>query len=185
MRQQANGQLRAALDRVAAYERSIQKTWIHHAFQLVGPTRAFAAVYRRLGPKVDPWLMRTTRGRITSRLYGFPALLLITIGAKTGKERTSPLLYVRDGEDFVIVGTNFGTEHHPAWTGNLLKTPEARIVIGEETIAVTAELCDGATLERLWPKFTSVYGGYDAYRARLTRRTPRMFRLHPRAAGTP
>jgi hypothetical protein len=61
----------------------------------------------------------------------------------------------------------------------LLKTSEAAIVIGKDTLAVTATLCDRAAFDRLWPQFTAVYGGYRAYLARLTGREPRMFLLHP------
>jgi deazaflavin-dependent oxidoreductase (nitroreductase family) len=181
MQQGSNNDMRAALDRVALYERGMQKTWMQRLLQAIGPTRGFAFVYRRLGPKVDPWLLRSTGGQIATKLYGFPTLLLNTTGAKTGKTRVSPLLYVRDGDDFVVVGTNFGTEHHPAWTGNLLKCPQAGIVVGKETIDVTAELVDERAFERLWPKFTAVYRGYDVYRARLTGREARMFLLHPTA----
>ncbi len=172
-------ELRAVLDRIALHERGLRKTWVHQVLRALGPTRAFASLYRRLGPKLDPWLLRVTGGRIATRWYGVPSLLLITTGAKTGLKRTSPLLYVRDGDDFVVVGTNFGTEHHPAWTANLLKTPGAEIVVGDDTLAVTAALCDRAAFDRLWPSFTAVYDGYRAYLARLTGREPRMFRLRP------
>jgi deazaflavin-dependent oxidoreductase (nitroreductase family) len=175
----AGPEVRAALARIAVYEEGVRTTWMHRFFQAIGPTRGFSAVYRRLGPIVDPWLLRVSRGRIASRVYGFPALLLATTGAKTGARRTSPLLYVRDGDGFVVVGTNFGTESHPAWTGNLLKTPAAEIVVAGETIAVTAQLCDEAAFERLWPKFSGMYKGYDVYLARLTHRRPRMFSLRP------
>ena len=171
--------LRATLDRIADHERGIRQTWLHRFFQAIGPTRAFSEVYRRLGPRIDPWLIRKTGGRIASRVYGFPTLLLVTTGAKTGVRRTSPLLYVRDGDDFVVVGTNFGTENHPAWTGNLLKTPDAEIAVGTEMLAVAARLCDEASFARLWPRFGALYRGYDAYLARLTDRHPRMFVLRP------
>lgn len=173
-----NDELESALARVADYEASlVRDTMANRLFRKIGPTKPFIALYRRLGPKIDPWLMRTTGGRIATRVYGFPALLLLTTGAKTGQPRTTPLLYARDGADFLIVGTNFGTEHHPAWTGNLMKTPAAAIVIGEDTLPVEAELVDDATFARVWPRFTAVYEGYDTYLERLTHRKPRMFRL--------
>jgi len=172
-------ELRAQLERVAAYEAGLRRTPLNRLLQRLGPTRPFIAVYRRLGPRIDPWLVRRTGGRIATRVYGFPALLLVTTGARSGQRRTSPLLYVRDGDDFLVVGTNFGTEHHPAWTTNLLHDPEAEIVVGDQTLAVTAELVDPAGFERLWPRFRAVYGGYETYRRRLTSRTPRMFRLRP------
>jgi len=174
--------VRKVLDRVAAHERTLKRTWVNRVLQAIAPSPAFVAVYRRLGPKIDPWLLRATKGRIATELYGFPSLLLYTTGAKSGERRTSPLFYVRDGDAFAVVGTNFGTEHHPAWTGNLLKTPEAEITVGGETLGVGAELADAATFERLWPKFRAVYGGYDVYLKRLKHRKPRMFVLHPRPA---
>jgi deazaflavin-dependent oxidoreductase (nitroreductase family) len=177
----APDELREALDRVAKLEASLAPTTIaSRLLRKIGPTRWFAAFYRRFGPLVDPWLLRKTGGRIATQVYGFPALLLISIGAKSGQPRTSPLLYARDGDDFLIVGTNFGTKNHPAWTGNLLANPGAEIVVGEDTLAVGAELVDEATFERLWPRFVAVYGGYDDYLKRLTHRSPRMFRLTPR-----
>jgi len=62
----------------------------------------------------------------------------------------------------------------------LLKNGDARSLVGEETIAVDAELADKATFTRLWPKFGAMYGGYDVYSKSLTHREPRMFLLHPK-----
>lgn len=172
-------ELRETLDRVAAFEADKRSGWINRLLKKLGPTRAFAAFYRRVGPTIDPWLIRRTGGRIATLVYGFPALLLRTTGAKSGQTRESPLLYAREGDDFVVVGTNFGTEHHPAWTANLLKQPSAEIVVGTSTLSVRGELLDDASFARLWPRFTQVYPGYDAYLERLDRRKPRMFRLRP------
>lgn len=172
--------LTAALERVAVHEAGRRVTVLNKVMQRLGPTKPFIAVYRRLGPKIDPWLQRRTGGRIATRVYGFPALLLATTGAKTGKRRTSPLFYVRDGDDFVVVGTNFGTEHHPAWTANLLAHPDDAVVeVGTERLAVDASLADPDAFARIWPRFSAIYGGYDTYLERLTERTPRMFVLTP------
>ena len=176
-----NEELRAALARVAQGEAAIRSTLAHRLFLMLGPTRVFTAIYRRVGPVMDPVLMRWTKGRIATRVYGFPALLLVTTGVKSGQRRTSPLLYVRDDDAFVVVGTNFGTEHHPGWTANLLGTPRAEIMVGSDTLPVTASLVDSATFDRLWPRFSALYSGYDRYRELLTHRTPRMFRLEPTA----
>lgn len=175
--------LRPALDRIAAQEAGTRRTLMNRLLQKIGPTRPFVAVYRRLGPMVDPWLMRATGGRIATKLYGFPTLLLMTTGAKSGQKRTSPLLYARDGDDFLVVGTNFGTEHHPAWTANLMKHAEAEIEIGPDTVPVIAEIVDDATFDRVWPRFSAVYDGYDRYLERLTHRKPRLFRLRPHASA--
>ncbi|MDH5676501.1 MAG: nitroreductase family deazaflavin-dependent oxidoreductase [Myxococcales bacterium] len=172
-------ELTQALQRVGAEEARIGPTLAGSMLRKIGPSRLFAAVYRHLGPMIDPWLHKKTGGRIGSRLYGFTALLLCTTGAKSGKPRTSPLIYARDGDDFLVVGTNFGTKNHPAWTANLRAQPRAAIEVGQERLQVEAEQLDDAGFAQHWPKFSSIYPGYDAYLKRLTDRTPRMFRLRP------
>ena len=92
-----------------------------------------------------------------------------------------PLIYVRDGDDFVVVGTNFGQRHHPGWTANLMAHADASIEVGPERLPVTGELVDQATWERLWPRFVAIYPGYANYLTRCAPRKPRMFRLHPLA----
>ncbi len=169
------------LRRIADHERGLRTT-VPRVIQCAGRTRAFAAFYRRFGPKVDPWLFRKTRGQAGAGL-GFPMLLLTTTGAKSGLPRVSPLIYMRDGDDFVVLGTNFGQQHHPGWTANLMAHPDAAIEVGPERLAVTAELADPAAWERLWPRFVAIHPGYENYLGRCAPRRPRMFRLRPRPAG--
>jgi deazaflavin-dependent oxidoreductase (nitroreductase family) len=168
------------LQRVAAHERGLRETPVTRVLRRAGRTRAFAAFYRRYGPKADPWLMRKTQGRIVSRFFGLPALLLTSTGARSGLPRVMPLIYLRDRNDFVVVGTNFGQLHHPGWTANLLAQPDAAVEVGPERLTVTAELVDPATWERLWPRFVAIYPGYADYLTRCGGRTPRMFLLRPR-----
>jgi deazaflavin-dependent oxidoreductase (nitroreductase family) len=171
--------LGSRLREVAEYEATLRHTPLTSALRSLGRTKAFAAVFRRLGPKVDPWLGRRTRGRIAARLYGLPVLLLDTIGSQSGLPRTSPVIYLRDGDDFVVVGTNWGQFHHPAWSGNLLAHPDAEIEVGPVRLAVTAELADQAAWDRLWTRFCAVYPGYANYLQRCGDRVPRMFLLRP------
>lgn len=173
--------LRARLSRVGEYEKTVHHTPVTTMLRSVGRTSAFSSLYRRVGPKLDPWLMRRSGGRTITRLYGLPALLLDTTGAKSGLARTSPLLYLRDNEDFVVVGTNFGQFHHPAWTTNLLAHPEAHVEIGPVRIAVVAKLADQGTWEKNWARFCALYPGYANYLERCGDRIPRMFLLHPTA----
>jgi deazaflavin-dependent oxidoreductase (nitroreductase family) len=169
------------LAHVAAYEASIRPGPVTAALRRVGRTRAFAAVYRRVGPVIDPRLARIRDGAILAKVYGFRALVLHTTGAKSGQQRESPLLYVRDGDDFAVVGTNFGQAKHPAWTANLLANPEAAIQVGPERLRVTAEQVDDAGFERLFPSFVEVYPGYADYIERRGGLVPRLFLLHPHA----
>jgi deazaflavin-dependent oxidoreductase (nitroreductase family) len=172
----------AQLGRVAAYEQRLRRTPLTGLLRVLAPTRLFAAIYRRVGPRLDRFLIRASSGRIASRLYGLPVLLLTTTGAKSGLARTTPLLYVRDGLDFAVAGTNFGHPAHPGWTANLLAEPAATIEVGPERIDVTAELADAETHSRVWPRFLAVYPGYGHYADRRTE-PPRVFLLRPRPAA--
>jgi len=117
-------------------------------------------------------------GWVNRNVYGMPGLLLVTTGAKSGLSRTSPLLYLRDGDDFLIVGTNFGQGHHPAWTANLLAEPHAEIEVGPATLPVVASPIEEPELARCWERFVALYPGYAGYLERSGRK-PHMFRLRP------
>ncbi len=166
-----------ALGRIAEYEASVKPTLITWLLRRVGRTRAFAWFYRQFGPRLDRFLMRRTG--LVGQLYGLPALLISTTGAKSGQPRTQPLLYLRDGEDFLVLGTNFGQQHHPAWTANLLAHPSAAVEIAGVRVEVRGELVEGEEWQRRFERFAAMYPGYRDYLQRCGDRVPRMFRLRP------
>lgn len=170
--------LDTALDHIRTYEEGFRPTPATRFLRWAGKTRVFAAVYGRIGPSLDVRLTRITHGR-TARLYGITALLLTTRGARTGRPRTVPLLYVRHGRQFAVIGSNFGRTHHPAWTANLLARPEATIEVGPERLNVVAALADGSTREELRSKFVAMYPGVDAYAGWSAPREARIFLLNP------
>jgi deazaflavin-dependent oxidoreductase (nitroreductase family) len=96
-------------------------------------------------------------------------LLLTTKGRKSGVERTVPLTYLRDGDDYVLVASNGGADTHPAWWLNLHRTPSARIQVGRQTVDVTARHADAHERNRLWPMLTR-YNPFYANYERITRR---------------
>lgn len=174
--------LRSQLDRVAAYEALRRSTPLTRAIRRLGRTAWFARVYRVVGPKIDPTIASIKDGRYIATVYGFSALLLHHTGAKSGALRNSPLMYARDGDDFAVVGTNFGQAKHPAWTFNLLAHPDTEVVVGPERLRVRAALIeDPAEFDRLWPRFVDGYPGYADYLTRRPELPPRMFRLRPQA----
>ena len=106
--------LQTTLDALAEHERRVQAGPLTRLMRRLGRTPQFAAVYRRVGPVIDPRIAHINDGKLMAKLYGFPVLILHTTGAKSGLPRSSPLLYVRDGDDVMLLGTNFGQPKHPA-----------------------------------------------------------------------
>ena len=109
-----------------------------------------------------------------------PSILLVTTGAKSGKQRETPLATVPLGEAFYVVGSNFARESHPAWSYNLLANPDATVVFKGDRIAVQAHLLDAAEKAAVWGELTALWPTYDAYEER-TERDLRVFELRPAA----
>jgi F420H(2)-dependent quinone reductase len=130
---------------------------------------------QRAATKLHSFVYRATNGRVGGRIAGGPVLLLTTTGRKSGRERTVPLLYLRDGEDMVVVGSNGGTAAHPAWWLNLMTNPEATVEDGGHKVRVRAEEAGSEEKERLWPELVKMYGGYKDYRRRTDREIPVVF----------
>src|SRR5690606_9897492 len=108
---------------------------------------------------------------------GLPSLLITTTGRTTGKPRTNPLLYAPDGDGFVVIGSNWGQAHHPAWSANLLANPHATVTVQGTPISVRARLAEGAERERLRALLLRVWPAYATYEQRAAGRTLRIFRL--------
>jgi deazaflavin-dependent oxidoreductase (nitroreductase family) len=133
-------------------------------------------VIRTLTP-LDRYVIERSRGRYTVLgPLGAPTMLLTTTGAVTGQTRTSPLLFARDNDDILVAGSNFGQEHHPAWSKNLIVHPEATVTIGGKPVPVTAELLTGDEARAGFEKMIEVVPVYGEYRNR-TDRAIRVFRL--------
>src|SRR5262245_42732960 len=89
--------------------------------------------------RVHVFLYRLTNGRLGGKALGAPVLLLTTTGKKTGKQRTTPLLYLQDGEQWVVVASNSGRDEAPAWWGNLKANPRAQVQVQSRRATVTAQ----------------------------------------------
>jgi deazaflavin-dependent oxidoreductase (nitroreductase family) len=144
-------------------------------------TRFGSWTVRSLMPLDRKLLLRTNGRRTLLGPLGAPILVLETTGRRSGRPRLSPLLFARDdGEGVIVVGSNFGQEHHPAWSGNLLADPHATVVVDGRRIPVTASLLEGDAAEAAYQKMVEVTTVYAAYRGRTDRRI-RVFRLVPDA----
>ena len=145
-----------------------------------GRAEWFARLARPLVP-LDRALGRLTRGRFVAfGLPGLPSLLITTTGRRSGEPRSNPLLYAPDGEAFVVMGSNWGQQHHPAWTANLLANPEATVTVDGQQIPVRARLVSGSERARLRELLLGVWPGYAGYERRSGGRDLRLFRLERR-----
>jgi deazaflavin-dependent oxidoreductase (nitroreductase family) len=111
-------------------------------------------------------------GWIGGRLPGQRFLLLSTVGRRTGQPRTMPLLYVRDGGRFVVVGSNGGDDRPPAWWLNLQANPDAQVQVDREHHRVRARRAQGDELDALWEQLERSYRYYADYRRRTSREIP-------------
>lgn len=123
---------------------------------------------------------RATRGLVGHRLPGAPPMLLLDhVGARSGTRRTSPLVYVRDGDNLVIVASKGGHPRHPAWFHNLRANPETTVQVGGERRPVRARVATAPERARLWPRAVATYAGYRGYQERTDREIPLVV-LEPR-----
>jgi deazaflavin-dependent oxidoreductase (nitroreductase family) len=118
-------------------------------------------------------LYRVSRGRVGGKMQGVPILLLTTTGRKTGKKRTTPLMYTRDGDRLVLIASYGGAPQNPAWWTNLEHDPRAEVNIRGEHLTVRARAAaDGDERKRLWQAMAALYPTYDDYQKKTERRIP-------------
>lgn len=123
---------------------------------------------------------RATRGVIGHRVPGGPPMLLLDhVGAKSGRKRTSPLVYTEDGMNIVLVASKGGNPKNPAWYHNLKANPETTVQVGSEKRPVRARVATDSERERLWRKVVDTYSGYAGYQKRTERKIP-LIVLEPR-----
>jgi deazaflavin-dependent oxidoreductase (nitroreductase family) len=123
---------------------------------------------------------RATHGLVGHRVPGGPSMLLLDhVGAKSGVKRTSPLLYLDDGLNLVIIASKGGNPRHPAWFHNLRANPETTAQVGSERRPVRARVATPDERRRLWPRAVKAYGGYGDYQRRTGRQIPLVI-LEPR-----
>ena len=148
---------------------------IRRLVRRAGHTRTLSRLAPLLVP-ADRLVGRLTRGRVVA-LGLVPSLVLTTTGRRSGLPRSNPLLYVPDGDGYVLVGSNWGQTAHPAWALNLVAQPRAIVTLKGETFPVRATLVTGAERERLWALAVREWPAYDTYVRRSGGRAIKVFRL--------
>jgi deazaflavin-dependent oxidoreductase (nitroreductase family) len=128
-------------------------------------------------------IYHATNGMVGHRFPGAPPVLLLDhVGAKSAVRRTTPLAYVEDHSDVVLVASKGGHPRHPAWYHNLRAHPDTTAQIGPEKRAVHARVATPGERERLWPKVIAAYSGYSGYQQRTEREIPLVI-LEPRSSA--
>lgn len=117
-------------------------------------------------------LFRATRGLIGSRLANNDMLLLTTTGRQSGNEHTIPLIYLNDGDDFIVIASYGGRPSDPDWYCNLISDPSAKVSVGGDEVSVAASTMGDEERSVWWPRIVDAYGDYETYQARTSRTIP-------------
>lgn len=126
----------------------------------------------------DRLVGRLTRGRVVA-LGLVPSLVITTTGRRSGRTRCNPLLYVPDGDAFVVIASNWGQTRQPAWALNLLADPAATVTVKGRQIPVRAHLVSGSDRDRLWRLLVAQWPAYETYVDGAAGRKVHIFRLEP------
>jgi F420H(2)-dependent quinone reductase len=132
--------------------------------------------------KLHQQLYERSGGRIGHRMIGVPTLLLRTTGRRTGAPRTNALVYAKDGDGYVVVGSNGGSDKSPGWFFNVRAKPEVEVQVAQAKTPATARIVepDDPDYQRLWRLVNANnHGRYDAYQTKTSRPIP-LIVLSPR-----
>lgn len=150
-------------------------TWLRvreRLIRVIARSRLAGWLILTVANRVDRLLMRVTGGRASVAL-GLPVLLLTTTGARTGRRRSTPLVYVTEGDTLAVIASRVGTDRNPGWYHNLRAHPAVDVLAPRRSGRYTARVAEGEERERLWRRAVAVYPGYEDYRARArTRQIP-------------
>lgn len=154
------------------------RRWIrHHLVPRLTGSQAFTRIGPRIVPRLDRFVHRATGGRFTVTGVTAPTVMLTTTGHRSGEPREVPLAcVVESAGSWLVVGSNFGRERHPAWTANLLHEPQATVSHRGKVVPVTATLLEGTARSDAWGALMRLLPVFDRYEDR-SGRDLRVFRL--------
>jgi deazaflavin-dependent oxidoreductase (nitroreductase family) len=129
----------------------------------------------------DRWVNRLSNGRWTATefLVGLPVIFITSIGAKTGQKRITPLLAIREGEDYILAATKFGAGEHPQWYFNMKANPRVEVVYKHRQLPYRVTELVGEPRRRAWEHAVAFYPGYQAYEDYAIQREIPVLRLSP------
>jgi deazaflavin-dependent oxidoreductase (nitroreductase family) len=158
-----------------------QTNRLRQVMRLSGTVRPISWFYARALHHIDHVIYRLSRGRatFTSWVAGLPVLMLTTTGARSGRRRTLPVLGVPHDGGLVVIASNYGQDHNPAWYYNLRAHPEASISFEGEHRDVVARELSGEEREHCYARGVEIYPGWTSYRKRAAHRTIPVIELRP------
>jgi deazaflavin-dependent oxidoreductase (nitroreductase family) len=115
---------------------------------------------------------RANDGKVGGPFEGAPVLLLTATGAKSGERRTTPVMYLQDGDRMVIFASKGGAPNNPAWYHNLRANPSATVEVGNEKVDVDAVVTEGEERERLFRRQAEIFPQFADYERKTTRQIP-------------
>ena len=141
-----------------------------HRFFMLRPVTAFFAPWTH---QLDGIILKLTKGKYAaSEILGWTIIQLTTIGAKTNKPRTIPLIGLFDDNKIALIASFFGREHNPAWYYNLRKNPECEVQWNGRSGKYLAHEAEGDERDNYWQLALSYYAGYEKYKERAGRKIP-------------
>jgi len=115
---------------------------------------------------------RTNDGKLSGNFEGSPLLLLTTTGAKTGRTHTTPIVYLRDGEQVFVFASKGGAPTHPAWYHNLVANPEVTVELPGDRFGARAVVLEGAERDRVFDRQKVLMPNFAEYESKTTRLIP-------------
>ena len=147
------------------YRPQSEKSRFDRSLQAFAQTRLGGWLFIHVLPRVDRPLLRLSRGRVSTGM-GQTYVLLHVRGAKSGIERTIPLLGTKSGDAILLVASKAGAAQHPAWLHNLRANPDVRVTVDGNWQPMRAREADAQERARLWPVVCDHYSGYAVYQSR-------------------
>ena len=152
---------------------------VQRAMRRVAATGPGSWLFARVLHRIDRPVYKLTGGRHTfaNLASGLPIVMLTTTGARTGVQRTVPVLGLPSADGLAVIASNYGQPHHPAWYHNLRANPEGQVTVDGVTRAFRATEADGEVRARIWQEGLKVYPGWTAYERRAPNRQIAVFVL--------
>lgn len=161
------------------YRPQAEKSRLERLLQAFAQTPLGGKLFISVFPAIDRRLIPVTRGRLSTGL-GQPIVLLHTRGAKSGVERTTPLLATKSNDLVLVVASKAGASRHPAWFHNVRANRDVEVTMDGRRRPMRARVAEGEERERLWAVACDNYSGYAAYQRRAGDRLIPVIVLQPR-----